>query len=170
MPKTIADGRVLVTALQTPPKDINAITVAELNAGVKISCQVMKSDFELGPSGSSTITETELCKTGEGQAFGLSTATGKLTIFRYLDEAGKPNPEEETVWNLFKAKGTTLTLVRRDGPLEATPWAVGDEYSAFEVNTDDPQYPTDLGGYIKRTVPLAVSNMVLDKTVAENTL
>ena len=165
MPKTIADGRVLLTALLTPPADINAITVAELDAGQKISCKIMKSDFQLGPTGSANITETELCKTGEGQAWGLSSGAGSLTVFRYLDETGKADPADDVAWDVLKEKGTNIVLVRRDGPLESDPWAEGDEYSAFEVTTDDPQYPTDLGGYIKRTVPLAVANMALDKTV-----
>ena len=166
MPKTIADGRVLLTALTVPPADINAITALELDAGQKISCKIMKSDFQLGPTGSSSITETELCKTGEGQAWGLSSGAGSLTVFRYLDETGKSDTADDVAWDLLKEKGTNIVLVRRDGPVESEPWAAGDEYSAFEVTTDDPQYPTDLGGYIKRTVPLAVANMALDKTVA----
>lgn len=165
MPKTLADGRILLTALKTAPKDINAITVEELKAGIKLSCRILKSDFELGPTGSATITETELCKTGEGQAFGLSSASGSVTPFRYFDEAGKPETEEDAAFELLKEKGTTLVLVRRDGPVESKAWEADDIYSAFEVTTDDPQFPTDTGGYIKRKVPLAVANFVLDKKV-----
>lgn len=166
MPKTLSDGKILVTALTEKPADMNAITVAELEAGQKISCRILKSDFALGPTGSSTITETELCKMGEGQAYGLSAGAGTVTVFRYLDADGKPEGEEDFAWELFKQKGTQLWLVRRDGPVESKAWEAGDEYSAFEVTTDDPQYPTDTGGYIKRTVNLAVADMALDKVVA----
>lgn len=166
MPKTLADGRTLLTALTEKPADMSAITVAELEAGQKISCRILKSDFSLGPTGSATITETELCKTGEGQAHGLSAAAGTITVFRYLDADGKADPEEDYAWDLTKAKGTQLWLVRRDGPIESKPWEAGDEYSAFEVTTDDPQYPSDTGGYIKRTLNLAVADMALDKVVA----
>ncbi|MEW6894462.1 hypothetical protein V3M68_02855 [Trueperella pyogenes] len=165
MPKTLADGRILLTALKTKPKDIKKITATELKAGVKISCRVMKSGFELGPTGSATITETELCKVGEGQAFGLSSASGKLTVFRYLDETGKASEDEDVAFELFKKKGTQLWLVRRDGPPEAKEWAEGDEYSAFEVTTDDPQFPAENTGYIKRVIPLAVADFVLDQKV-----
>lgn len=165
MPKTAADGRTRVTFLKKEPKDPNAITVAELKAGIELSGQILKSDFELGPTGSNTISETELCTIGEGQAFGLSTGSGSITFFRLLDAAGKPASSEETAWEALKVKGTEGWLVRRDGPLASVDWTVGDEYSAFRVSTDDPQY-VGLEGYIKRKIPLAISDMRLDKQVS----
>ena len=166
MPKTLADGRILLTALKTKPKNLAALTVEELKAGTKISCRILKSDFQLGPTGSATVEETELCKKGQGQAFGESAATGSVTPFRYLDETGKPDAENDVAFDLLKEKGTELVLVRRDGPVESKEWEAGDEYSAFEVTTDDPQYPTETAGYIKRIVPLAVGAFELDKKVA----
>ncbi|MCI7306152.1 MULTISPECIES: phage tail tube protein [Trueperella] len=166
-PKTLADARTKLTVLTVRPKNMKAITVAELTAGYDIQDFILKSDFQLGPSGSSTISEIELGAPGEGQAFGLSAGSGHVTIFRYLDQDGKPDPEADVVFSLFKTKGTELTLVRRDGAPAGQAWKSGDEYSAFEVTNDDPQFPADGSGYIKRPVPLAVGAMHLDQTVAE---
>lgn len=167
MPKALADGRILLTALTTPPANINAITVAELEAGKKISCRILKSDYALGPTASATVSETELCKLGEGQAFGLASYEGSLTVFRYLDEAGKAVAEDDFAWDLLKEKGTELVLVEREGPVESKAWESGDEYSAYEVTTDNPQPPSDrTSGYIKRVIPLAVANAALNKAVA----
>lgn len=157
MPKTLADGRILLTALTIIPKDLNKITVAELQAGKKISCRILKSDYELGATGSDTVEETELCKIGKGQAAGLTSYSGKLTVFRYLTAEGKADAQEDFAWDMFKEKGTELVLVEREGPDEAQPWAEGDEYSAYVVTTDTPQKPSDrTSGYIKRTVTLMV--------------
>ena len=166
MPKTLADGRILLTALTTPPADINAITVTELAAGKKVSCRIMKSDYSLGPSGSETVTEQEMCKKGQGQAFGQSAYSGSLSIFRYLDDEGVAVVEDDYAFDMFKEKGVEITLVEREGPDEAQAWAAGDEYCAYEVSPDDLQPPSDrFSGYIKRTVPLAVSNAALYKKV-----
>lgn len=157
MPKTIADGRILLTLLTVKPAKPDAPTVQELKAGKKISCRIMKSDYQLGAAGSNTITETELCNRGEGQAFGLSTYSGSLSVFRYLDDAGVASQEDDFAWEALKEKGTQVWLVEREGPLESKEWAAGDEVSVYEVTTDDPQKPQDrFAGYIKRVIPLAV--------------
>ena len=170
MPKTLADGRILLTALTTPPANIAAITEAELASGKKISCRIMKSDYTLGPTGSDTVAETEMCKRGKGQAFGQSNYSGTITVFRYLDDKGVAVVEDDFAFEMFKEKGTQVTLVEREGPDEAKPWATSDEYSAYEVSNDDMQPPSDrFAGYIKRTVPLTVSNAALNKKVTAAT-
>ena len=166
MPKALADGRILLTALTTPPKDIKNIKLEDIKAGKKISCRILKSDYQLGASGSDTVEETELCKIGKGQAAGLTTYEGQLTIFRYLDNAGKAVQDEDFAFELFKAKGTELVLVEREGPEESKEWAEGDEYSAYLVTTDAMQKPSDrTSGYIKRTVPLKVSDAAEDRKI-----
>lgn len=157
MPKTIADGRILLTALTVKPKDPGKPTVAELKAGKKISGRILKSDYALGAGGSQTITETELCNRGEGQAFGLSTYSGNLSVFRYFDDMGKAAVADDFAWEMMKEKGTQIWLAEREGPVESKEWEDGDEVSIYEVTTDDPQKPQDrFAGYIKRTIPLAV--------------
>ena len=159
MPKTLADGRILLTALTTAPANMKAPTLTELNAGKKISCRIMKSDYALGATGNSQITEQEMCKKGEGSAPGPATYGGSLTVFRYLDEAGKAVVSDDIAWDLLKEAGTTLWLVEREGPEESAPYATGDEVAVYEVITNTPTKPSDrFAGYIKRTIGLSVAN------------
>ena len=157
MPKMIADGRIALWALTEKPADLKAVTVEEIKAGKKISCHILKSDYQLGASGDSTITETVLCVKGEGQALGATQYAGQITIIRELDASGKPAVEEDFTWDLFKERGTTIWLVEREGPLEDADPEAGQEYSIYEVQTGTPQKPSNrVEGYIKRTVTLAV--------------
>ena len=89
--KTLADGRIALVALTTKPANLSAPTPAEIAAGKHLECQIMKSDYKLGSTGSSTISEQEMCKKGDGNAPGPASFEGSLTVFRYLDPAtGKP--------------------------------------------------------------------------------
>ena len=157
MPQTLADGRILLTALTTAPADPKAPTLAELAAGKKISCRIMKSDYQLGATGNTEITEQEMCKKGEGKAPGPATYEGSLTVFRYLDDLGKPVIADDLAWELLKTLGTHLWLVEREGPIESKAYAAGDVVDVYEVITNTPTKPSDrFSGYIKRTVKLSV--------------
>ena len=156
MPKTLADGRIALVALTTPPKDLKAPTVTELTAGERIECRINKQDYKLGATDSDTIDEQELCKSGSAKDFGPAQYEGSVTPFRYLDDKGLADPENDVAWDMLKAKGTHLWLVEREGPLYDAPFEAGQEVSVYEVNTDTPQKPDNRNGYIKRIVPLAV--------------
>lgn len=166
--KTIADGHILLTALTTKPADPRNPTVAELTAGQKISCHILKSDYQLGATGQATVSEIEMCKTGEGQAPGAISRAGVLTIPRYLDpETGKPDAEADFVYEMFKTPGTTLYLYEREGPVESQEWAAGDVADYYEVGTLVPIKPSDrFTGYQKRTVNLAVADGIEGVVVA----
>lgn len=155
--KTLADGRIALWALTTKPKDIAAPTVAEINAGKKISCRIMKSDYALGADSDTEITEQEMCKAGEGKAPGPTSYAGNITVFRYLDEAGKPVTADDFVWDLIRKKGSTIWLVEREGPSESMPLEIGDIVSVYEVVLGTPTKPSDrFAGYIKRTAKLNI--------------
>lgn len=155
--KTLADGRITLWALTTKPKDMANPTAAEIQAGKKVSCRIMKSDYALGAESDAEITEQELCKVGEGKAPGPTSYAGNITVFRYLDEAGKPFAADDFVWDLIKAKGTTIWLVEREGPVESKPIEIGDIVSVYEVVLGTPTKPSDrFSGYIKRTAKLNV--------------
>lgn len=157
--KTLADGRIALWALTAKPQNIATPSVSEINAGKKISCHIMKSDYALGADSDSEITEQEMCKTGEGKAPGPTSYTGNLTVFRYLDDNGQPDPSEDFVWDLIKKKGTTIWLVEREGPVESKNIAEGDIVSVYEVVLGTPTKPSDrFAGYIKRTAKLNVMN------------
>ena len=157
--KTLADGRIALWALTAKPQNIATPSVSEINAGKKISCHIMKSDYALGADSDAEITEQEMCKTGEGKAPGPTSYTGNITVFRYLDDNGQPDPSEDFVWDLIKKKGTTIWLVEREGPVESKNIAEGDIVSVYEVVLGTPTKPSDrFAGYIKRTAKLNVMN------------
>lgn len=157
--KTLADGRITLWALTTMPSNMSMPSVPEINAGKKISCHIMKSDYALGADSDTEITEQEMCKTGDGKAPGPTSYAGNITVFRYLDEAGKPVAADDFVWDLVKKKGTTIWLVEREGPVESKEIAEGDIVSVYEVVLGTPTKPSDrFAGYIKRTAKLNVMN------------
>ena len=161
--KTLADGRIALWALTTKPKDITKPTIAEINAGKKISCRIMKSDYALGADSDTEITEQEMCKTGEGKAPGPTSYAGNLTVFRYLDENGKPVVADDFVWDLIKKKGSTIWLVEREGPDESRQPEIGDIVSVYEVVLGTPTKPSDrFAGYIKRTAKLNIMDAAED--------
>ena len=168
--KTLADGRIALVALTTKPVDMSAPTLTEITAGKHLECQIMKSDYKLGSTGSSTVQEQEMCKTGDGNAPGPASYEGSLTVFRYLDPAtGKPaaGGEDDDAWELLKTPGTHLWIIEREGPKKEIPFASGDEVAVYEILTGHPTKPDDrFSGYIKRTVTLFVQDADEDATVA----
>lgn len=94
-----------------------------------------------------------------GQGPGPTSYAGNVTVFRYLDDNGQPDPSEDFVWDLIKKKGTTIWLVEREGPVESKNIAEGDIVSVYEVVLGTPTKPSDrFAGYIKRTAKLNVMN------------
>ncbi|MCZ2261586.1 hypothetical protein [Isoptericola sp. QY 916] len=156
MPKTLADAKKKVTSLTSLPENPEAVPVAELTAGKDIQCNVLKSDFRLSAVASDTVPDTELCSDSNATAFGASNFEGNMTPFRYYDETGVPDPTEDFVWDLAKEKGTHLYLAIREGKPHDDPWVATDEYTLWHVITDEPQDPTDTGGFIKKVIPLGV--------------
>lgn len=163
MPKTLADARVALMLLDTPPADKNAITVAEYEAGTPLQCRIMAGEYRLSPTGSETVNQAELCEDVNATTFGRSNYEGTFTVFRYLLGTGLTDPANDEAWEATKVKGTTLHLVEREGPAHDAAGAASQEYSYFEVVTDDPQVPSDRGGFIRRVIPLGVQKAALNK-------
>ena len=166
--KTLADGNTRVFMLATKPVDINAIKLSELTAPAvrMISCNILASDFDLGPTGSETIDEKALCAKGNAQVFGLTNYGGGMTVFRFLDPAtGLPDATDDYLWAAVKNKGTTIHLVViEDGKAATATPVVGEEYSYYEMLTDDP-VRGDRTGYIKNRINGAVQDAALNKLV-----
>ena len=171
MPKSLADGRIKVVALIARPANPYAPTLTELNAGVDMSCRILSSDYALGPTTSDRVAEKELCKEGNANAIGASNYAGSFTPFRYFDEStGQASAEEDEVYQLLREKGTTLYVYERQTAKKSTAaWAAGDEVDGYEVVTDNPQKPSDMGGYIKRVVPVEVQDAWLGGVVGTGT-
>lgn len=168
MPFTPADGGRKVTVLTTKPQNLQAVTPTEANAGVDIHDHVLKSDYRVSPTGSTTHNDTPLGAKGNHTHFAQSQASGNVTPFRDLDENGRPvtDSETEAVFQLFAAKDQEMWLMDRLGPDPDEPWVADDEYSIYTVRPDDMQDPSDGGGFIKYVTPLAVGEFHRFKKIA----
>lgn len=157
--KTLADTRVAIAILTTKPKNIAAPTAAEINAGLRAESAILKSDYKLGSTGSSTIPEQELCKAGEGNAPGPASYEGSMTPFLYRDADGKLSTEGSDVWEALSKEGATVWIVEREGPEHSKEFAADDLVDIYEVALGHPTKPDDrFSGYSKRTVALFVQD------------
>lgn len=162
MPLTLQDGRrklVAFTTDITDDADPTALSVDDLPPGVEIQCKILKSDFRLSPVASDTVADTPLCSTGNAVVFGASNYEGNVTPFVYFDEHGDLEVAENDVYEIFAEKGAHVWILDRIGKPESEPLAAGDPYRLWHVITDEPQDPTDAGGYIKHPTPLGVQRM-----------
>ncbi|MGV0109835.1 phage tail tube protein [Arthrobacter sp. CP30] len=167
MPKSLADGRKKVSLLVEEPANPYAPTIAELNAGIDASCRILSSDYMLGPTDSDKIPEKELCKEGNANAIGASNYQARMTPFRYWDETtNAAHATEDEVYQALKEKGTEFFVYERDTAKKSTEaWAIGDEVEGYRIITDNPQRPSDMGGYQKRVVPMEVQDAFLNGVV-----
>lgn len=157
MPKSLADGHIKFTLLTTEPEDPAAPTVTELNAGIDASCNILASDFTWGATDSDKIAERALCDLSNKNAIGAGNFQAGITPFRYFTSVtGAPDPIEDAVFEAVKVKGTEVWgYARKTGKVSTAPWAEDDEiYLGQKVLTDEPQPPSDAGGYIKMRVPM----------------
>lgn len=163
MPRSLADGHKKIAVLTTKPVDPAAPTAAELSAGIGgaagAGCRILASDWSFGPTDSATFNERAVCEDQDVQAFGVSNYQAGATLFRYFDDVtGLPDAVEDSLFDAFKVKGTTLWIYERHtGQLESEAWTTGDELRfGAEVLIDNLQPPSDQGGYIKARAPMQV--------------
>lgn len=159
MPRSLADGHTKFTILTTAPANPASPTATELEAGIDASCSVLASDFNWGATDSDKIAEKALCTVNNANALGASNFETGFTPFRYFDDTDVSAPEEgDDVFEAVKLKGTTLwAYARKTSKLSTEPWVAADEiYLGAEIVTDEPQPPSDLGGYVKWRVPVEV--------------
>ncbi|GAB2762091.1 phage tail tube protein [Nocardioides pakistanensis] len=157
MPKSLADGHTKITFLTTEPANPAAPTVAELEAGIDASCNILASDFTWSAADSDKVNEKALCTTNNANAIGASNFTAGVTAFRYFDATtGAVDTAEDTLFAALKTKGTELWgYARKTGKESTDAWEASDEiYLGMKVITDEPQAPSDQGGYIKFRVPM----------------
>ncbi len=164
--KTLADGNVAFFLLPTAPDNPDAITVAEIEAGINYSKQVLASDFDLGPTGSDSIAEKDLAARGNAQVFGPSNYGGGFTAFRYFDpETGLADEDDDSLFAAVKTKGTTLHVVTIENAKDAiADRGAGEEYRYYEVLTDDP-VRGERTGFQKMRINTAVQRAALDKKI-----
>lgn len=162
-PRTLADGKIKFTICTTEPANPAAPTPTELNAGIDASDNILHSDFLFRATDSDKITdEKPLSAKNNQQALGASNHEAGITPFRIFDETGASDPENgDDVFQAVREKGTDVWCYARETAKDAAEaWADGDEiYLGGHLQTDTPQKPTTLGGYIKRRVPLVPQTM-----------
>jgi hypothetical protein len=165
--KALADGLIKLVELASAPADTSAITSTEANAGTDISGYVQTSDYKLGPTGSTTLTEKPLNVKGDINVPVKTQYQGnQITLFRHYDATSlQPDDTADATFDSFRTKGGTHYLIeRRGGKDSGDTFTDGDEYSYYVVVTDDPQ-PQQPEGYVKYTVPLYVQSAVLNAII-----
>lgn len=158
MPRSLADGKTKFTVLTTAPVNPASPTITELNAGIQAAANILASDFTWGAADSDTVAERSLADKNNVNAYAASNYTAGVTPFRYFDETGAPDATEDALFTALQEKGTELwCYARRTGKDAGDVWAAGDEiFLGAKVITDEPQPPSDLGGYIKYRSPMQV--------------
>lgn len=162
MPKSLADGHIKLAILTTAPANPAAPLVAELNAGINAAARVLSSDFLWSPTDSDKVAEKALADINNVNALAASNFQAGMTIFRFFNAGtGVAEPTEDSLFTATRVKGTTLWIyARKTGKLETAAWASADEiYLGGSVITDLPQEPQDLGGYIKKRIPMEPQQM-----------
>lgn len=165
MPRKLAEGTVKACILTEKPADLTAVTLAEATAGKDISDWIIYSTYQAGAQASETVAEKPLSKKGNANALGSSNYQVQFSIFRDLDENGQPVAAGDIAFGLFKEKGQTVWLLERRGPDSPEPWAASQEYSIYELLTDNPQTPDNLDGYQKLALSPQVQDAELFKTL-----
>lgn len=174
MPKSLADGRVKLSVMDTKPANPLAPTVTELDAGLEASLRVLSSDYKLGAVASDTVDEKPIGQEGNVKVLTTSNYEGNLSIFRYFNttthvaEAGTGTTSDtvgDDVYQAMKAKGTRLWIAKRfTDKASSAAWAATDEVEVFEVVTDN-SFDMEATGYIKRNVPISIEDAWLNGAV-----
>lgn len=154
MPRFVDNG---VTKLywvegDTGITDVSAPTVAQLNAGVDVTCS-MVSTYEVRADASDTTNERAVCETANVVAPTIKNYMGNLVLFRLIN-ASTFVPETGDPINVFEY-GIVGWFVRRLGAAFDVAWAANDQVEVYKFMSDVPQIQGGTGeGYLKATVPL----------------
>ena len=79
--RTLMDGTLKVTILTTAPADPDAITTAELTAGIDATCDLAKAGTRFSATASDTINDTRLCDDANANALGASNYEATAAVF-----------------------------------------------------------------------------------------
>src|SRR5690625_7773019 len=120
-PRSLFEGRTPVDALSVAPADIHALTLSELEDGDRLSKALMRNGYRLTPSGSDTNDEPGLEETGNTGSYGASIYEVNLPLFRFLDDSGLSDEEQDIAYNLFTGQGVQVWLAERSGPPASKP-------------------------------------------------
>lgn len=157
MPATLAQDKTKFTILTSAPADPDAPTVDELNAGIDASDYIVKSDFQWTATDSTTIQEPVLSTAAAANTPDEAQFAGRVTVLNYFDGSGAlETTGGGAVFQALTPIGTQVwCYARRSSKVSSAAWAAGDPiFLGGRVVTDNPQQPSDFGGYVKQTIPL----------------
>lgn len=157
MPKSLGDGHEKIAVLTEEPAIPTAPTLTELNAGIDAAESILASDWTFTAADSDKISEPAVGDLIATNVLGRSNFSAGMTVFREFDASThEVDLTEDALYQAAKAKGTSLWIyVRKIGKPASAAWANLDEIRlGMEVLTDEPQVPSDQGGFIKARVPL----------------
>ena len=111
----------------------------------------------MSATASESINDPRLCDEGNTTVLGASNYEANWSIFRYFDEDGAVDPAEDWLFDLVRVKNSTVVAaLRENGRTYDKEWTAGEEGELWVMKNDNPQRPTDTGGYIRRVVPFTV--------------
>lgn len=128
-------------------------TAAELNAGVNISCAIVRG-YTVNPTASDTDTTASICDESNVDNRGAANYEGSITFFRDDNIADNISVYNKA-WALFRRAGARGYLYRRVAYKSNVAFAIGQEVEGFFFESDSPQSidGADGGGPIQFTVP-----------------
>lgn len=136
--------------------DIDAIDVSELSGSNAIegTWDAAASGTRFSFTASDTVSDPAYGDESNVNAVGRSNYEGSIAPYIKLDpETGAYDESSNPLLTtLVKGKEVLVVSGVTGGPLAAR--AAGDLYDAFVFAADNPQKPTEVGGYQKRNIPL----------------
>ena len=165
MARMLADAKTTLILLDALPEDPDNPTVAELE-GENASCVVGKAGFSIGAGTPNTEADTPLCTEGESQIPTSKTYEANMNVYRYFDEDGQIDPEEDFFFQALKDFGSEVHVaVREGGKGYKDPIVEGDEVSIYTLIAGGMGRSTDGAGYTKRVAHVTVAAGWEDKLV-----
>lgn len=114
-------------------------TLAEITAGLDLSCLITAADFSLGSTGDDQINDPAYCSSTNSTTPGRTNYEAAMNFFRFK------NGVDDLAWSTFTAKGLNGYLVERIGQIpdgtkaHEQPWQSSEEVRVFQVITGTPQ-------------------------------
>lgn len=153
--KTVGDNMGWCVVMTTAPADPTAITVAELTAGIDATFSAAASGTRFSFTASDTTSDPMYGDSSNATITTRSNYEGTIAPVLLLDDTTEAYTAlDNDLYEALKEKGTTIYVASGITGDPAAARAAGDVYDYFVFTTDNPQQPTDVGGYRKRIVPL----------------
>lgn len=153
--KAFAAGRLNVVWIpQGGIANINAPTVAEINAGVALSDAIAWENYELAASESDAVDDRSILDKGNATSRGAAQFGGTLSFFRPSDPTDMTHPYSRAfaAYRTPRAYGYLVTRVLQNVEGEHSPFVIGDDISVFYMVADTFIDDTEGDDSVKYTV------------------